>query len=113
MLMTSCGGKNKQIIGTRECISDESPDVKTITFTKNGEMIGIDSKGFENREKYKIIDDDEIQLGSDSYKRTHNYKIEGDKLTLFFFNEAIQYQKSDPCHHVHTNLIILFRTSDQ
>lgn len=93
MLMTSCGGKNKQIIGTRECISDESLDVKTITFTKNGEMIGIDSNGFENREKYKIIDGDEIQLGSDSYKRTHNYKIEGDKLTLFFFNEAIQYQK--------------------
>lgn len=56
-------------------------------------MIGIDSNGFENREKYKIIDDDEIQLGSDSYKRTYNYKIEGDKLTLYFFNEAIQYQK--------------------
>lgn len=93
MLMTSCGGKNKQIIGTWECISDESLDVKTITFTRNGEMIGIDSNGFENREKYKIIDDDEIQLGSDSYKRTYNYKIEGDKLTLYFFNEAIQYQK--------------------
>ena len=93
MLMTSCGGKNKQIIGTRECISDESLDVKTITFTKNGGIIGIDSNGFESRENYKIIDGAEIQLGSDSYKRTYNYKIAGDKLTLYFFNEAIQYPK--------------------
>ena len=55
--------------------------------------MGIDSNGFESREKYKIIDGAEIQLGSDSYKRTYNYKIEGDKLTLYFFNEAIQYPK--------------------
>lgn len=34
MLMTSCGGKNKEIIGRRECISYESLDVKTITFHK-------------------------------------------------------------------------------
>lgn len=34
MLMTSCGGKIKEVIGTRECISDESLDVKTITFHK-------------------------------------------------------------------------------
>ena len=33
MLMTSCGGKNKQIIGTWECISDESLDVSKSAVT--------------------------------------------------------------------------------